>query len=107
MNKLKSELQAQQDTFQKPLAKAKASTPASFSVAHVLAKKKKPFEDGETVKECWLEASESLFENLKNKAEIVTAIRLMPLSGNTVTHRIEMMAQNVFDQITANLEECT
>ncbi len=38
--KVKSELQAQQDTFQKPPAKATASTLASFSAAHVRAKKK-------------------------------------------------------------------
>ncbi len=107
VKQLKSELQAQQDTFRKPLDKAKASTVASFSVAHVLAKKKKTFEDGETVKECWLEASESLFENFKNKAEIITAIKSMPLSGNTVTRRIEMMAENVFDQIKGDLEKCT
>ena len=107
VKQLKSELQAQQDTFRKPLAKAKASTVASFSVAHVLAKKKKPFEDGETVKECWLEASESLFENSKNKADIVAAIKSMPISGSTITHRIEMMSENMFDQIKADLEKCT
>ncbi len=70
-------------------------------------KRKKLFEDGETVKDCWLEASESLFENFNNKPEIVTAIKSTSLSGNTVTRRVEMMAQNVFDQITANLEKWT
>ncbi len=59
------------------------------------------------MKDCWLEASESLFENFNNKPEIVTAIKSTPLSGNTVTRRVEMMAQNVFDQIKANLEKCT
>ncbi len=59
------------------------------------------------LKECWLEPSKFLFENFKNKAEIVTAIKSMPLSGNTVTHRIEMIAENVFDQIKADLEKCT
>ena len=34
-------------------------------------------EDGETVKECWLEVCESLFENFMNKAEIITLIRSM------------------------------
>ena len=41
VKQLKSELQAQQDTFRKPLAKAKASTVTSFSVAHVRTKEKK------------------------------------------------------------------
>lgn len=58
------------------------------------------------MKECCVEASGSLFENFKNKAEIVAAIKSMPLSGNTITRRIQM-AENVFDQIKADLERYT
>lgn len=40
VKQLKYELLAQQDTFQKPLAKAIASRVATFSIARILAKKK-------------------------------------------------------------------
>ena len=106
VKQLKDALRAQQDTFQKPISKARAATVASFNVAHVLAKKRKPFEDGETVKECLVAAAESLFQDFKNNTDIINAVKSVPLSGNTVTSRIEMMSENVFDQIKADLEKC-
>ncbi|CAM4606540.1 unnamed protein product [Leuciscus chuanchicus] len=46
----------------------------------VLAKYKKPFNDGDMVKEAFLEAADSLFDDFKNKTEIVKAIKEVQLS---------------------------
>ncbi|GBM68288.1 hypothetical protein AVEN_126827-1 [Araneus ventricosus] len=44
---------------------------ASFAVSLETAKKGKPFTDGEYVKDCFIRASEELFRDFKNKAEIM------------------------------------
>ncbi len=44
---------------------------AKFAVLLEIAKRGKPFTDGEYVKDCFIRASEELFRNFKNKAEIV------------------------------------
>lgn len=40
---------------------------ASFAVSLEIAKKGKPFTDGEYVKDCFIRASEELFRDFKNK----------------------------------------
>ncbi|CAK6965166.1 general transcription factor II-I repeat domain-containing protein 2A-like [Scomber scombrus] len=85
VRELKSEIAAQQSVFTRPNTKGKAATTASYRVSHVLAKHKKSFKDGEVVKEAFIEAADALFGEFKNKTEIVTAIKDMQLSRNTVT----------------------
>jgi hypothetical protein len=45
-----------------------------YKVDHVILKGKKPFEDGELVKEVMMSAIESLFEGSGNKAQILSSI---------------------------------
>ncbi|GBN10065.1 hypothetical protein AVEN_11087-1 [Araneus ventricosus] len=44
---------------------------AIFAVLLEIAKRGKPFTDGEYVKDCFIRASEELFRDFKNKAEIM------------------------------------
>ncbi|KAG8224086.1 hypothetical protein J437_LFUL001780 [Ladona fulva] len=92
---LKTQLTNQQSVFKKPRLKSQAVTTALFKVSYLLSKKCKPFSDGEFVKEIFLEMSDSLFNDFKNKSEIVAAIQDLQLSRNTVVRRIEMMSGNV------------
>ncbi|GFQ69951.1 general transcription factor II-I repeat domain-containing 2-like protein [Trichonephila clavata] len=78
---LKSSITNQQSFFTKPLQQHKAARIASYKISHLLAKNKKPFTDGELVKEATLEAVDSLFEEFKNKKEIVSAINTLQLSA--------------------------
>lgn len=71
------------------------ATEASYAITYVLAKHKKPYRDGEIFKEAFLESSEKLFSNFKNKSEILNAIKDLQLSRKTVTRRIEDMITNV------------
>jgi hypothetical protein len=50
----KSKLSVQQSIFTGPVVKCKYATIASFKIAHLLAKKKKLFQDGELLKEAIL-----------------------------------------------------
>ncbi|CAK6982894.1 zinc finger BED domain-containing protein 5-like isoform X1, partial [Scomber scombrus] len=106
VRELKSELAAQQSVFTRPNTKGKAATTASYRVSHVLAKHKKSFKDGEVVKEAFIEAADALFGEFKNKTEIVTAIKDMQLSRNTVTRRCEGMAEDVESQLKKDIDAC-
>ena len=56
----------------------------SFKIAHILAKKEKSFTDGELLKEVFLAAAESLFDDFLNKKEIMSAITNLQLSASAV-----------------------
>ena len=57
---LKLNLQAQQNVFQKAASEDKAIVNASLCISQIIAKKMKPFSDGEFVKDCLLAAVEEL-----------------------------------------------
>lgn len=106
IKKLKNQLSVQQNMFTKPVDRSVAATLASYRVSNVLAKRRKPFEDGEFIKEAFREAADELFNNFKNKSEIVAAIESLQLSSRTVTRRVETMSRDVFSQLKTDLEEC-
>lgn len=64
---LKSQLSAPQPLFLHLTSKAKIVTKASIRVSHSIIKHKKPFQDGEMIKEAHCEASDSVFQDFKNK----------------------------------------
>ncbi|GBM25865.1 hypothetical protein AVEN_151339-1 [Araneus ventricosus] len=68
---------------------------ASFAVSLEIAKRGKPFTDGEYIKDCFIRASEELFRDFKNKAEIMKKIKDLPLSAKTVQDRTSKMSSNV------------
>ena len=80
VNELKSQLTGQQSFFTQHTSNAKAATEASFRVCHAIDKNKKSFQDGEMVKEAFIEAADSLFRDFKNKAEILSSIKALQLS---------------------------
>ncbi|GBN26122.1 hypothetical protein AVEN_275670-1, partial [Araneus ventricosus] len=67
----------------------------SFAVSFEIAKRGKPFTDGEYVKDCFVRASEEVFRDFKNKAEIMKKIKALPLSAKTVRDRTAKMPSNV------------
>jgi len=107
VRQLKAQLVGQQSVFFKTVDKNKAATEASFRVANVIAQKKKPFEDGELIKDAFLEAADSLFDGFKNKAEIISAIKSMQLSANTVMRRVEVMSSDITSQLQTDLDRCS
>ncbi|XP_050065732.1 general transcription factor II-I repeat domain-containing protein 2A-like [Aphis gossypii] len=104
---MKLKLNQEQSVFKNPNKLAQNVTIASFKVAYLLAKKKKPFSDGELIKEAFKEASDSLFTDFKNKSEIVGAISSMQLSSNTVMRRIGAISSNQKTQLQTDLSKCS
>ncbi|GBN92453.1 hypothetical protein AVEN_272824-1 [Araneus ventricosus] len=68
---------------------------ASFAVSLQIAERGKPFTDVEYIKDCSIRASEELFCNFRNKAEIMKKIKDLPLSAKTVQDRTAKMSSNV------------
>ena len=75
-------------------------------MSQIIAQKNKPYEDGEMIKQSFLEAADSLFANFRNKDEIVSAIKSMQLSANTVMRRVEVMSNDIFLQLRTDLDNC-
>ncbi|GBN01809.1 hypothetical protein AVEN_31909-1 [Araneus ventricosus] len=67
----------------------------SFAVSLEIAKRGKPFTDGEYVKYCFIRASEELFRDSKNKAKIMKRNQRFALSAKTVQDRTAKMSSNV------------
>lgn len=93
----------QQLFFTRENSKTKNATLASFKVAEILMKNKKSFEDGELVKEAFVKAGEVLFADFKNKSEIMSAIKDVPLSRNTIMRRSEMIGKDLDDLLKSDL----
>jgi hypothetical protein len=71
-----------------------------------MVKKKKPFEDGNVIKECLVVAGDSLFNEFKNKTEISNASKEVQLSQSTITRRVECMSDDIEQQLRQDLEIC-
>ncbi|GFW23289.1 general transcription factor II-I repeat domain-containing protein 2A [Trichonephila clavipes] len=54
---------------------------ASFVFNQEIAKRGKPYTDGEYIKNCFINASEELFQDFKSKADILKRIKELPLSA--------------------------
>ncbi|KAF7650099.1 hypothetical protein LDENG_00131240 [Lucifuga dentata] len=106
VRELKSQLIGQQSFFTQPNSKAKAATEASFRVSHSIIKHKKSFQDGEMIKEAFVEAADSLFQDFKNKPEILSSIKALQLSRSTVTRRCEVMADDLTQQLWKDIADC-
>jgi len=96
---LERNLQSRQAIFPKPINKAKEATIASYKITEILAtkkkKKKKPFQDGNVIKECLVE----------NKIEMCSAIKEVQLSWSTITRRVDYMPDDT-EQLRQDLEIC-
>ncbi|XP_060799461.1 zinc finger BED domain-containing protein 5-like [Neoarius graeffei] len=106
VNNLRRQLAAKQAVFTRPVNKSKTATIASYRVSRVLAKHKKCFKDGEVFKEAFVEATDALFADFKNKKEIMSAIQETQLSRNTITRRCETMSEDIERQLRNDIESC-
>ncbi|GFW58039.1 protein smoothened [Trichonephila clavipes] len=69
-----------------------------------LAKSGKPYSDGEYIKNCFINASEELFQDFKNKADILKRIKELPLSAKTIKDRTIKMCLNITTQHIKDLK---
>ncbi|XP_072377744.1 zinc finger BED domain-containing protein 5-like [Diabrotica undecimpunctata] len=92
--------------FTRPVKQSVAAIIASFKISYILAQHKKPFEDGEVVKKASIEAANVLFEDFKNKTDIMSVIKEVQLSRPTVTRCIEIMGKDLESQVKSDIMKC-
>ncbi|UYV79034.1 EPM2AIP1 [Cordylochernes scorpioides] len=90
---LKRGLKSQQSLFTKVKTEQEAATRASFRVALEIAKRGKPFTDGEMIKECIIAVVEEMCP------EKVNLLKTISMSANTVARRVENIAVNISSQL--------
>lgn len=99
--KKKRELLNQQNIFVKRHNELESMVKASYEISLLLAKKKKPFSDGEIVKEALTIFAQNCDDkNVKAEAESIS------LSRHTVTRRVEEMAVDISGQIQEIVTKC-
>ena len=86
---LKSNLQSQQNIFQKAASEDKTIVNASLQISQIIAKKMKPFSDGEFVKDCLPAAVEEVAPTK------VKDFQKINLSRQTVTRRIDLISSQI------------
>ncbi|GFW48261.1 uncharacterized protein TNCV_1108241 [Trichonephila clavipes] len=79
---------------------------ARETVAEQQRKEEKPFIDAEIMKEAMLVAADSLFDDFKNKTEILEAINMLQLSARAAARKIELIASNMEAKLENDVETC-
>uniref|UniRef100_A0AAG5DQE7 SPIN-DOC-like zinc-finger domain-containing protein n=1 Tax=Anopheles atroparvus TaxID=41427 RepID=A0AAG5DQE7_ANOAO len=92
-SKLHHQISFQKAMFTKLSDDNESVTNASYKVAYILAKRGKPFTDGELVKECMLEVAQELCPEMLKKFSNLT------LSATTIARRVEDIGENIVDQL--------
>ena len=77
---------------------------ASFVFSQEIAKRGKPYTDGEYMKNCFINTSEELFWDFKNKADILKRIKELPLSTKNIKDRTIKMCSNIITQHIEDLK---
>ncbi|XP_050714143.1 general transcription factor II-I repeat domain-containing protein 2-like [Eriocheir sinensis] len=91
--KLSGNLQITTLHFRKQITEADKVMRASFEVSHLLARRMKPFADGDFMKECLVAVVDSVCPEQRFAFESVN------LLSRTVRRRIEMMSDNLHDSL--------
>ena len=58
------------------------------------------------IKEAFVEATDSLSRDFKNKPELLSSIKALQLSLSTVTQRCEVMAEDLTQQLQRDIADC-
>ncbi|RXN17132.1 general transcription factor II-I repeat domain-containing 2-like protein [Labeo rohita] len=92
-NELLAKLRFEQSALLRPSTAQESATRASYQISSLIAKSGRAFATGEFVKECLAVAAEAVCPSQ------VRMFSQISLSRNTVTRRIEDMAQDIGEQI--------
>lgn len=90
-------------TLFRAVTEQERATAASLRVAWILGKKKKPFTDAETVKECMLASIEEVVTDDKTRNSLIDSFKKIPLSDSTNMRRVEALASDVFETLVDKL----
>ncbi|KAI6655961.1 General transcription factor II-I repeat domain-containing protein 2-like [Oopsacas minuta] len=93
LDNLKRNLKSEQSSFSKNDNSVKSITAVSFAISNIIAKRMKPFTDGEFIKECLNEFADQCCPDKKQ------LIQQVSLSATTVMRRVESISKNIHTQL--------
>lgn len=102
IEKKRSSFSNQQSMFTKLHDKNKNALVASYEIAMLLAKKKKPFTDGEEL----IKPAFEIAARMLGDKNIEIKLKDIPLSNNTMTRRIEELSDNITEQVVFHATSC-
>ena len=97
IDRLSGNLQKTTSFFRKQTAEADKISRASYEVSRILARRMKPFSDGDFIKECLVAVVDSVCPEQRSVFESVS------LSSRTVRRRIDEMSDNVYDSLKTRI----
>ena len=100
--KKEGSLTSQQSFFTKAKEQSKSAVVASYEVALLLARKKKPFTDAEEI----IKPSLKIAARMLGDKKCETKFDQIPLSNNTMARRVEELASDVHRQVATHVKNC-
>ena len=97
IDRLSGNLQKTTSFFRKQTAEADKIVRASYDVSRILARRIKPFSDGNFINECHVAVVDFVYPEQRSVFESVS------LSSRTVRRRIEEMSDNVHDSLKTSI----
>ena len=108
ISRLKSTMTQQKQVLKRYMTSSELTTLASYRVAWILAKNKKPFSDGAIVKEILINVMEVLLENYPSeiKSNLLKNLNTLQLSHQTIARRIVDISCDIEKQLKSQLADC-
>lgn len=100
VNSLKQNLTGQQKFFKVANSNSETATKVSFCIAEAIAKRGKPFSDGEFIKDCL-----RMFINA-TAPDKLSVVENTSLSHQTIARRVDDLASNIQENLIRRLDEC-
>ena len=97
LDNLKRNLKSELSIFSKSDSSVKSVTAVSFAISNIIAKRMKPFTDGEYIKECLNEFADQCCPDKKQ------LIQQVSLSATIVARRVESISTNIHAQLLENI----
>lgn len=106
--RLKNELQGEKKVIRNFLDKNEVLTSASYQIAFNLAKSAKPYTDSEFYKDLLHSTISTLCTNFdeKVKVNLLDNVRLLPISGQTISRRVHDLGAHIEFELRNNLQKC-
>ena len=83
------------------------ATATSLRVVWILTKKKRPFTESETIKECMLAVLDEVVCDKKMKSEVIESVEQIPISDTSTMRRVELLGIQVFENLLVSLKKAS
>uniref|UniRef100_A0A3Q3B518 HAT C-terminal dimerisation domain-containing protein n=1 Tax=Kryptolebias marmoratus TaxID=37003 RepID=A0A3Q3B518_KRYMA len=102
---LKENYEHSRVVFSRSCSSQQRATAASLRVAWILGKKKQPFTDSETFKECFIAALDEVVTDNKMKEQVLASVKSIPMSDTSTGRRMDVLASEVFETLLTRLRK--